>query len=131
MFSYEDIMKIMERRFGAIPNVEVEDIETWLQSSYAEHGVGVRETLNPGLATLVLLHAEADGTGHVALMTSHYFSFTDKDETVDKSMVSENYRMASEALWKRYNQKRKEGVEGFGGPSMHFMSRIDRTDVDV
>lgn len=130
MFSYNDLLDLLEKRFKAIPNVDLEDIEAWLETAYAEHGRDVNDVLTPAFATLVLLFAEADGTGQVALMTSHYFSFTDKDETVDKSMVSENYRMASEALWKRYENKKKEGVEGFGGPSMHYMRRVDRPDID-
>lgn len=130
MFSFDDLLKLLKRRFKAIPNVVEEDIEAWLETAYAEHDRSTTQVLPSALATLMLLHAEADGTGQVALMTAHYFSFTDKDEAVDKSMVSENYRKASDALWARYNKKRRDGVEEFGGPSMHFMRRVDRPDID-
>lgn len=113
-------------RFKEVPNVDVEDIKLWLETSYGVHGVNMQGNVTPSVASLILLHAEADGTNQIALRTSHYYSFTDKDEAIDKSMISESYRKTAEALWKRYDKMKAEGVDEFGGSKVHYMRRLDR-----
>lgn len=126
MYTFSELIEMITQRFKTIPNVDEDDINLWLETSYGVHGVSIRETVSPDMASLIMLHAEADGVSQVALRTAYYFKFTDKDEEVDKSKVSDNYRAAADVLWKRYAQKKDEGVEGFGGSSIHYMRRIDR-----
>lgn len=126
MYTFEDIVELMKVRFKSIPNIDEDDINMWLETSFSIHGVNIKGTVSPEMASLIMLHAEADGVTQVALRTSHYFKFTDKDEEVDKSMISENYRKAAEDLWKRYKSMKDEGVDGYGGAVMHYMRRLDR-----
>lgn len=124
---YQEVVEMLKKRFSDVPNVTDDDIESWADSSLIEHNIRLGSRIPPELLPLILLYAEADGASRIALKTAHYFEFTDKDETVDKSKVSESYRKIAEDLWKRYRLRKDEGVEGFGGPQMKFMRRVDRT----
>lgn len=126
MYTFSEMVEILEQRFSSIPNVSVDDITTWLTTSFSIHGANRQGTVPDGLASLIMLHAEADGVTQVALRTSHYFKFTDKDEEVDKSMISDNYRKSADMLWDRYNKRKDEGVDGFGGSRVKYMRRLDR-----
>lgn len=130
MYSFSDILKLLEKKFNAVPNVSQEDVEAWLEESFAEHGVTRTTQVPPQFATLILLYAEALGTGQVAVATAHYFSFTDKDEEVDKSMVSEGYLKVSKLLWDRYDLKSRQKIDGFRGSNVRYMRRLDRDDAN-
>lgn len=123
---YDEIVEILEKRFSDVPNISEGDAEVWVDSSLIEHGIRKGSRIPPELIPLILLYAEAEGASRVAMKTAHYFEFTDKDESIDKSDISENFRKIAEDLWKRYRLKKDEGVEGFGGPVMKFMRRVDR-----
>lgn len=126
METLETIKERLFKRFGSVPNVTEDDIEVWVLDSMLEHGFSKEDSIPTEIAPLVLLYAEADGTSQIALRTAHYFSFTDKDEKIDKSMIPKQYQAQADALWSRYRRKRDEGVEGFGGPVVKFMRRVDR-----
>lgn len=121
--------KLAERllsRFKDVPNVELTDALEWIELSMNEHGFNAEDDVPPEMMSLILMYAEADGASQIALRTAYYFKFTDKDETVDKSAVPEQYRKLADALWKRYRQKKEEGVDGYGGARTSFMRRVDR-----
>lgn len=126
MYNFDKLVEKLMQRFKEVPHVEDDDVELWVEQAMIEHDLTESQSVSPELASLILLHAEADGTTQVALRTAHYFNFTDKDETVDKSNVSENYRKAADDLWARYRRKRDEGVDEFGGSKLKFMKRVDR-----
>jgi|SRR5699024_1407045 len=126
MYSFSEVLEMIKSRFNSIPNVSEDDIAVWVEASYSWHGLDKADIVSPEFASLIMLYAEADGTSQVALRTSHFFEFSDKDESVNKSMISENYRKAAESLWNRYYRKRDEGVDGYGGSTMHYMRRLDR-----
>lgn len=126
MFTFEELIEAIEQRYTDVPNVTDTDVELWVVTALAEHGLTKNDVISSEVAALVMLHAEADGASQIAFKTAHYFKFSDKDESVDKSMISQNYREAADALWARYRRKRAEGVGGIGGSVMHFMRRIDR-----
>lgn len=129
MSSNESFDKLSERllkRFKDVPTVDKEDVEAWIETAMNEHGYEIDDYVPTKLFPLILLYAEADGTSQIALRTAYYFSFVDKDESIDKSMVSTRYRMLAETLWKRYKDKKIESVEEFGGSRISYMKRVDR-----
>lgn len=123
---FKELVEMLLKRFNDVPNVDESDVESWLEASIMEHGIRMGQRIPPELIPLIMLYAEAEGASRVAMKTAHYFEFTDKDESIDKSMISDNYRKIAEGLWSRYRLKKDEGVEGFGGPVMKFMRRVDR-----
>ena len=121
-----ELAVMLMRRFREVPGVSLEDTTEWMEYSFREHGYRLDQNVPENAISLVLLHAEADGTSQIALRTAFYFEYKDADEAVDKSMVSDTYRTLSEKLWERYYRKKSEGTDGSGGSSVAFMQRRDR-----
>lgn len=126
MASNYELSSRLLSRFKDVPNIGDDDTSEWIEMAMNEHGLVSSDDVPTGVIPLIMLYAEADGAMQVALRTAHYFEFVDKDESVDKSMISEQYRRLSGELWKRYERKKSEGVGGFGGSRFSVMSRIDR-----
>lgn len=113
-------------RFKDVPNVTLEDATNWVELSMNEHGFVATDDVPTSAVSLILLYAEADGASQIALRTAHYFSFVDKDESIDKSSISTRYRTIASELWERYRRKKEEGKAGFGGSRFTVMRRLDR-----
>lgn len=109
-------------RFKDVPNVDSSDTDEWVETAMNEHGYNAMGDVLTDDITLVMTHAEADGAGQIALRTAFYFSYTDRDEAVDKSMVSEQYRKLADQLWNKYAQKKSER----SGSQFRIMRRADR-----
>lgn len=126
MASYEELTERTLKRFKDVDNVTEDDAQEWVETALNNHGFIKADNVPTKYVTLLLLFAEAEGTSRVALNTAYYFSFVDKDESVDKSMVSDNYRKLSEDLWLRYSRLKSEGIGDIGGARFRIISRIDR-----
>lgn len=113
-------------RFRDVPNVTLEDTTEWATLAMNEHGYTSSDDVPAEYTSLILLFAEADGASQIALRTAWYFSYGDRDETVDKSKTSEQYRKLADDLYKRYRRKKDEGVGDLGGSSFFVMRRADR-----
>lgn len=113
-------------RFQDVPNVGLEDVTNWVEWSFMEHGYRTDQNIPTSAVPLVLLHAEADGTSQIALRTAYYFEYKDGEESVDKSMVSDQFRTLADKLWERYNRKKSEGTDGTGGSRFVMLRRADR-----
>lgn len=125
MATLAEMSTTLLRRFKNVPNVELEDVTDWVTLAMAEHGFEPDDDVPLELTSLVLLYAEADGAGAIALYTAHYFSYKDGEESVDKRGVSEQYRKVATELWKKYNSKRANS--GFAsGTTFSIMKRADR-----
>lgn len=125
MATLAELSGTLIRRFKNVPNVGLEDVTDWVMLAMAEHGFEATDDVPLELTNLVLLYAEADGAGAIALYTAHYFSYKDGEESVDKRGVSEQYRKVATELWKKYNTKRANS--GFaGGTRFSIMKRADR-----
>ncbi|WP_181349395.1 hypothetical protein [Thalassobacillus sp. CUG 92003] len=109
-------------RFKDVPNVDSSDVDEWILTAMNEHGYAANENVLTDDITLILLYAEADGAGQIALRTAYYFSFSDGNEQVDKSMISEQYRKLANTLQTKYAQKKSER----SGSSFKIMKRADR-----
>lgn len=113
-------------RFKDVPGVEDEDTELWIKMSLNDHGY--KEDANVPLedVSLVMTYAEADGASQIALRTAYYFQYSDRDESVDKTNVAEQYRKLADSLWDRYKEKRAKGTNNFGGSKFSVATRVDR-----
>lgn len=126
MATLDELSNRLLGRFKDVPNVEVTDVVEWVETAMNEHGYAGTDTVPTNVVPIIMLHAEADGATQVALRTAHYFSFVDKDESIDKSMLSEQYRRLAEILWKRYRRNKEDGVGHIGGSRFYIMKRYDR-----
>lgn len=126
MATKDELTVRLLRRFKDVPNVETDDVMEWVETAMNELGFDEKDDVPTEITSLLMLRAEADGAGQVALKTAYYFSFVDKDESIDKTTISEQYRRLSEILWKRYERKRADGVGGIGGSRFYVMKRVDR-----
>lgn len=112
-------------RFKDVPEVSDEDVTEWLTTALNDNGFTSSSDVPADKVSLVLLNAQAEGASAIALSTAHYFSFTDKDQTVDKSGISEQYRTLADELWTRYRSKKTESTAGKGS-AFRVMRRLDR-----
>lgn len=114
------------RRFKDVPGVEIEDANEWLESAMNAHGFSKTDIIPSEYASLNLMRAEAEGATQLSIRTAHYFSFVDKDESIDKTNIAAEYRRMSKELWRNYNRAKEESRLFSGGSVMSFMKRVDR-----
>lgn len=105
-------------KFKNVPNVTQADCTDWVTDAIALHGNSVDETL-------VLLLAQSEGARNIALNTAHYFSYTDGDESVDKTMLTETYLRVSEDFYTAY-QRSKATSGSNSGSAFKAPKRVDR-----
>ena len=126
MAKIDELTERLLRRFRDVPNIDEDDAKAWIELSMNEHGFDSQVDVPLEYISIVMLYAEADAAFQIALKTAHYFEYRDKDESVDKTKVADQYRKLAEALWDRYKIKRSEGVGDVGGSQFHIMQRVDR-----
>lgn len=119
----------LKTRFRNVPGVEDADIDAWLTEALYTYGYSPLTAADiPDSETpLVLLLAQIQGVRAIAISVAHYFKYTDAEETVDKTMVSEQYRKLAADLTAQYNAER-EIVEGIRKKTSTFRvaRRLDR-----
>lgn len=126
MATENDLTHRLLKRFKDVPGVEIEDVTEWMETALNAHGFELSDNVPSEDVPLIMLYAESDGASQIALRTAYYFSYTDRDEAVDKSMIADQYRRLSEELWERYLRKKGDGTSNFGGSRFTVMKRVDR-----
>lgn len=125
MASLAELSGQLLRRFKNVPKITLEDTTDWVTLAMSEHGYAVEDDVPTEYVNLILLFAEADGAGVIALQTAYYFSYKDSEESVDKRGVSEQYRKVATELWKKYERKKSDsGISG--ATRFSIMRRADR-----
>lgn len=119
-----DLVPRLLQRFKGVPGVTDADVTEWLEWSFMEHGFRLDQNVPTANEPLVLMYAEADGASQIALRTAYYFEYRDGEESVDKSMVSDQYRSLADKLWERYRRKKAEGTSATA--TAILMPRVDR-----
>lgn len=122
MATLTEIAERLLRRFKNVPNVTVDDASDWAEEALLAHGYMSTDDVPSDQTTILLLSAQAEGALQIALATAHYFNYTDGDESVDKSKVSEQYRKLAQDLRIECERKKAE----IGGSSFKAMRRLDR-----
>lgn len=126
MAKLDELSERLLKRFKDVPGVKKDDTDGWIELSMNEHGFDGQGDVPSKYIPLVMLYAEADGASQIALRTAYYFEYRDKDETVNKSKVADQYRKLADTLWDRYKVKKFEGIDDLGGSRFHIMTRVDR-----
>ena len=124
MATLQDMTARLLAKFRNVPNVTQEDVEAWLTSALHQHGKSDFSLVPVEEEHLVLILAQAEGARDIAMMTAHYFRYTDNNEQVDKSMVSEQYRKLSDSLLKEYERRRSKLASQ--NVRFRYAKRIDR-----
>jgi hypothetical protein len=109
------------KRFKNVPNVTAEDAYDWTEESMLVHGYTSADNVPSDKELLLLLYAQAEGALQISLGSAHFFSYSDGDEQVDKTMVSEQYRKLAKDLREEYALKRATDSS-----RVVFMKRVDR-----
>lgn len=125
MATKSELATALLSRFKGVPNVDIEDAESWIERSMLEHDFRIDRDVPDEDQLLILMYAEWDGTMQIALRTAYYFQYKDAEETVDKRMVSETYRNMAELLYRKYEKKKNEAGRT-AGPRFSVMTRADR-----
>lgn len=109
-------------KFKNVPNVTIEDAETWLNEAAFQYGYESPENVPTRETGLLLLLAQAEGARNIAMSVAHYFKYNDAEESVDKTMIAEQYRKLAQDLRGEYTRNKAE----LNGASFKAMRRIDR-----
>jgi hypothetical protein len=109
------------RRFKNVPNVSLADATDWTEESMLIHGYTPSDDVPSDKEFLILLYAQAEGAFQIAISAAHYFSYSDGEEQVDKTMISEQYRRIAKDLREEYSRKKATDSS-----RVVFMKRVDR-----
>lgn len=109
-------------RFKGVPNFMYENALELVEDAMRAHNFTPDDSVPDDKANIVLLYAQIQGAWQIAFSVAHYFKFTDGEESVDKSMISKNYRDLAKDLQAEYDKERAEMV----GSSFRIMKRLDR-----
>ena len=122
MANKAELTERLYRRFKGVPNFELTDAEELVDESLKEHGYKPSADVPSDKEALILLYAQKEGAWQIAFSAAHYFRFSDGEESVDKSMVADNYRRLARDLQEEYE---REAGKVFGN-NFRIMPRLDR-----
>lgn len=115
-----DLATRLQSKFKNVPNVTLADCTDWVTDAVAIHGNETDEVL-------VLYLAQAEGARNIALNVAHYFSYSDGDESVDKTMLADQYlRIANEFNTVYLTNKATLSSSGDSGSTFKIVKRADR-----
>ena len=112
-----ELTERLYRRFKGVPNFDEIDAKELVEESLEVHDVDASDDL-------VLMYAQVQGAWQIAFSVAHYFKFSDGEESVDKSLVAENYRKLAKDLQSQYD---KETDDKAGKSDFVIMNRVDRS----
>lgn len=109
-------------RLKGVPGFTDEEALLLVEDAMQEHGYAPTSSVPTDRTNLVLLYAQMQGAWQIAFGAAHYFKFTDGEESVDKSMVADNYRRLANALETKYASEKSK----LFGNNFRIMTRADR-----
>lgn len=118
----EDLAERLYRRFKGVPEFSEDDALDTVEDAMLAHGYKPSSSVSDDDLRLILLYAQSRKAWDIALSTAHYFKYTDGEESVDKSMVAENYRKLAQGWQSDYDEENHR-VRGSG---FRIMKRADR-----
>jgi Mlc titration factor MtfA (ptsG expression regulator) len=121
MATLAEMSERLLKRFKGVPNITLEDTTDWTEDALLSHGYSVADNVSSENTNLLLLYAQSQGAHQIAISSAHFFSYTDGEEQVDKSMISEQYRKLAADLRNQYEQTKSSS-----GSNFKVMRRIDR-----
>ncbi len=122
MATSAELVERLYRRFKGVPNFELTDAQELVDESLQYHGIASTANIPSDKETAILLYAQVQGAWQIAFSVAHYFKFSDGEESIDKSMIADNYRRLAKDLQTEYDL---EMGKQFGN-NFRIMPRIDR-----
>ena len=120
--SAKELAELLQRRFKGVPGFTPEDADELITDAMRTHGYAPTDGVKEGDINLIVLYAQVQGTWQIAMSVAHYFSFSDGEESVDKSMIADNYRRLAKDLQIDYDTEKGKQF----GNNFRIMPRIDR-----
>lgn len=105
----------LQSRLSKVPGVTLADIDAWLAEALVESDFTEEENANAVFYLALSFAYEA-----IAADSASYFKYTDGEESVDKSMIFENYKKLATESRKQYRKYRRGK-----GASQMFLKRAD------
>jgi hypothetical protein len=121
MANLAELSERLLKRFKNVPNVTIVDANDWAEESLLIHGYESSAIVPTDREEIVLLYAQSEGAFQISLAAAHYFSYSDGEEQVDKTMISEQYRKLAKDIRDVYNRKK-----AVTNSKVVFMKRVDR-----
>src|SRR5699024_9929657 len=118
----QELAETLYLRFKGVPDYTAKEAESLVLDAMRTHGYAPSDSVKPDEVNLVLLYAQYNGAWQIAFSVAHYFKFTDGEESVDKSMVADNYRRLAKDLQDDYESEKGK----LFGNNFRIMKRIDR-----
>lgn len=120
--SAKELAELLLKRFKGVPGFTEADADDLIEDAMRTHGYAPTDSVKDSEVNLVLLYAQTQGTWQIAMSVAHYFSFSDGEESVDKSMIADNYRRLARDLKNDYDTEKGKQF----GNNFRIMPRIDR-----
>lgn len=108
--------------FKGVPNYDIEDAQEKITEAMLVHDLSPAERIPAEDQKLIMLYAQMESAFAIAFSTAHYFRYSDGEEEVDKSKVSDNYRKLAKDLKEMYERENYKKT----GSSFRIMRRVDR-----
>ncbi|MFD1453229.1 hypothetical protein [Oceanobacillus sojae] len=118
----QELKERLLRRFKGVPGFEEADASDLVKEAMQAHGYAPEDSVSSDDINLVMLYAQVQAAWQIAFSVAHYFKFTDGEESVDKSMISDNYRKLANDLQADYDDEKGR----IPGSKFRIMKRIDR-----
>ena len=110
MANLNELAERLLKRFKGVPNYTITDAADVVSDSMQVHGYSPTADVPDDKTNLILLYAQAESALQIALSTAHFFVYTDGEETVDKSKISEQYRNLATDLRSEYTREKSESI---------------------
>lgn len=122
MATIQQIEQRLARRFA---NVALSDVQDTLADCFISLGYDYNAEVPATDVNRVLAYASAELATNISVDAARYFSYTDGEESVDKTMISEQYRKL--ALQFRADYEVEEAkLNASARSSFRSMKRLDR-----
>ena len=125
MASLSELSERLLKRFKGVPNYELDDATVAVEDAMLTLGYAAADDVPNDKIARVLLLAQSDSAYNIAFSVAHYFSYTDGEESVNKSTVSDKYLALAKALRERYDDE-AAGEDKAGHSSFAIAKRADR-----
>lgn len=122
MTSISTLATSLQSKMKNVPNITLEDCIDWVNTAVTLHGVDLAVYTKRD-EVLALLLAQAEGARNVALNVSHYFSYQDGEDQVDKTKVADQYIKIANEFSRAYALQTSAGN---GATTFYISTRVDR-----
>lgn len=125
MATLETMTQRLARRFTAVPDLPDDEAPNTMKDTFETFGYQPDADVPPRDIGKLLAYASAELATLVAINSARYFKYTDGEESVDKSMLSKEYRELAKLFRDEY-QEELDAEDAGNRSSYTVMPRRDR-----